>query len=203
MAPGTQLVFLFLYYEYSNEPINLKHITNSLSISKATCTRAIEDLTEIGLIDQVLDGRNKWITPAYEKSEFLLKGFERLKSPVDRILYLKNHIDDEKQILSSIRALSEQTMLTANELDGAIAIYKKDIKAISPAMICDEKYFGDFGGIVIEVWSYDPAIFLKDHHVDDVSLILSLDLDPDERVQMSLDEIRARHGLPLKEELVL
>ena len=35
--------------------------------------------------------------------------------------------------------------------------------------------------------------------VDDISLLLSLDNDPDERIQMGLDEIREKHGLPVKE----
>ena len=35
--------------------------------------------------------------------------------------------------------------------------------------------------------------------VDDISLLLSLDNDPDERIQMGLDEIREKHGLPVKD----
>ena len=74
MAPGTQLVFLYLYYVQSTEPVNLTQIAKALSLSKATCTRAINDLTASGLITQNAEGTHKWITPAYGKPEFLKKG---------------------------------------------------------------------------------------------------------------------------------
>jgi hypothetical protein len=50
------------------------------------------------------------------------------------------------------------------------------------------------------VWSYDPIILERDGCVDDISLLLSMDNDPNERVQTCLDEIRQKHGLPIKEE---
>lgn len=47
MAPGTQLVFLYLYYGRSTEPVNLTQMAKELSLSKATCTRAVKDLTSL------------------------------------------------------------------------------------------------------------------------------------------------------------
>ena len=35
---------------------------------------------------------------------------------------------------------------------------------------------------------------------DDISLLLSMENDPNERVQMCLDEIRKKHELPVKED---
>ena len=49
------------------------------------------------------------------------------------------------------------------------------------------------------MWSYDPELLSEGGRVDDISLLLSLDNDPDERIQMGLDEIREKHGLPIKE----
>lgn len=200
MAPGTQLVFLYLYYGRSTEPVNLTQIAKDLSLSKATCTRAINDLTVSGLITQNVEGTHKWITPAYGKPEFLKKGYERLKSPVERILYVKTPVRIEKQVISGIRALAQQSIIGVNEQDGAIAVSKKNAAKIPADAICTEQYFGDFGGFVFEVWSYDPAILAKNACVDDISLLLSMDNDPNERIQMCLDEIREKHELPVKEE---
>ena len=108
MAPGTQLVFLYLYYGRNTEPVNLTQIAKELSLSKATCTRAINDLTASGLITQNEEGTHKWITPAYGKPEFLKKGYERLKSPVERRIYVKTSVQIEKQAISGIRALAQQ-----------------------------------------------------------------------------------------------
>ena len=68
MAPGTQLVFLYLYYAENTGSVNLTQIAKALSLSKATCTRAINDLSASGLISQTAEGTNKWITTAYTKS---------------------------------------------------------------------------------------------------------------------------------------
>lgn len=200
MAPGTQLVFLYLYYRQSEEPVNLTQIAKELSLSKATCTRAINDLLSSKLIVQNTEGTNKWIASAYKKPEFLKKGYERLKSPVERILYLKSPIVAEHQVTSGMRALAKKTMIGATEQDGALAVIKKAVAEIPADLVCNEQYFRDFGGIIVEVWSYDPAILAPKDCADDISLLLSMDSNPNERVQMCLDEIREKHELPIKEE---
>ena len=200
MAPGTQLVFLYLYYRQSLEPVNLTQIAKDLFLSKATCTRAINDLLASGLVTQNVEGTNKWITRAYGRPEFLKKGYARLKSPVERILYVKTAVSIEGCVAGGIRALARKSMLGANERDGAFAVSKKAAAAIPADDICTEQYFGDFGGYIVEVWSYDPAVLAENICVDDISLLLSLENDNNERVQMCLDEIRKKHELPVKED---
>jgi hypothetical protein len=200
MAPGTQLVFLYLYYGKSADPVNLTQLSKDLSLSKATCTRAINDLLASGLIMQSAEGTNKWITLAYGKPEFLKKGYARLKSPIERILYVKTSVQIEGQVVSGIRALAQQSMIGTSERDGAFAVSKKTATGIPANDICTEQYFGDFGGSIVEVWSYDPAILAENMCVDDISLLLSMENDPNERVQMCLDDIREKHELPVKEE---
>lgn len=200
MAPGTQLIFLYLYYQQSTKPVNLTQIAKELSLSKATCTRAVDDLFASGLLTQNTEGTNKWVTPACGKSKFLKKGYERLKSPVERILYVKTPIQVENRITSGIRALAQQSMIGITEQDGAIAVSKKAAAKIPAESLCTEQYFRDFGGAVIEVWSYDPVILAKNACADDISLLLSMDNNPNERIQMCLDEIRNKHELPTKEE---
>lgn len=88
MAPGTQLVFLYLYYLQTTDTVNLTQISRDLLLSKATCTRAIDDLTVSGLITYKTEGTNKWISPSFKKPELLNKGYPRLKSPVERLIYV-------------------------------------------------------------------------------------------------------------------
>lgn len=56
MAPGTQLVFLYFYYSPKTENINLTKLSKGLQLSKATCTRAINDLVASGLLLQKSEG---------------------------------------------------------------------------------------------------------------------------------------------------
>ena len=113
---------------------------------------------------------------------------------------MKTPVQIEKQVISGIRALAQQSIIGVNEQDGTIAVSKKAAAKIPADAICTEQYFGDFGGSVFEVWSYDPAILAKNACVDDIFLLLSMDNDPNERIQMCLDEIREKHELPVKEE---
>lgn len=199
MAPGTQLVFLYLYYSESPEPLNLTGLTKCLPLSKATCTRAVEDLSASGLIDVKSEGTSKWIKRACEKQEFLRKGYGRMKSPVEKLLYLKKPMTLENQVIGGIRALAAASMIGVDDEDGALAVSREDAKKIPEDIICTKEYFKDFGGSLIEVWTYDPAVFAKNNVVDDISLLLSLDRDSDERQQKALDVIREKHGL-IKEE---
>lgn len=200
MAPGTQLAFLYFYYFQIAKEINLTKLSEELHLSKATCTRAISDLVASGLLLQKSEGTNKWIYPAFEKTEYLKKGYARLKSPIDYFVYIKNAPIDLQYPQSGIKALSEVTMVGANSQDGGLAISKKMRSQIPPDYIISKQEFADFGGYIIEVWNYDPTLFAQDGRVDDISLLLSLESNPDERIQMSLDEIREKHELPVKYE---
>ncbi len=199
MTPGTQLVFLYLYYLENSDKVNLTQIANDLQLSKATCNRAINDLAACELIEQQAEGRIKWITLAYEKPEYLKKGFSRLKSPVERIIYVKTLVEPNWP-KSGLLALSDISMVGANEQDGAVAICKKASTSIPTDSIISERNFGDFGGYIIEVWSYDPTLLADGGRVDDISLLLSLNDNNNERIQMGLDEIREKHQLPIKNE---
>ena len=90
--------------------------------------------------------------------------------------------------------------MNVNEQDGAIAVFKNTAAKIPADAICTEQYFKDFGGSVFDIWSYDPAIFAKNACVDDISLLLSIDNEPNERIQMCLNEICEKYELPVKEE---
>lgn len=200
MAPATQLVFLYLYYLKSIEDINLTKISKALQFSKATCTRAINDLTASGLLIQKVNGTNKWITPAFEKQEFLKKGYARLKSPLERLVYVKELPESLPCFQSGVKALSEITMVGAKEQDAGLAISKKTCAVIPADDIISKQDFEDFGGTVLEVWSYDPALLSKSDRVDEISLLLSLEALQDERIQMGLDAIREKHELPVKQD---
>lgn len=200
MTPSTQLVFLYLYYSNNKENINLTQISKDLNLSKATCTRAVNDIFASGLIEIRAEGTNKWLSLAYERSEFLKKGYSRLRNPVERYIYVKHQVSKIAQFRSGMLALSKLTMVGANEQDGALAISKKAAADIPVDLIITEQDFKDFGGCVIEVWCYDPSFFSKNGQVDDISLLISLENDSNERIQMGLDDIREKHEIPIKDE---
>jgi hypothetical protein len=197
MTPGTQLIFLYLYYTAMNMSLNLTQLSSSLHVSKATCTRAVSDLVASDIITVEEVGKSKRIIPSYKTYEFLRKGFDRLKSPVERRIYVKK-IPDKNHFRSGLQALSDITMIGANEKDGAIALYHKDCARIPLNDILSKQEFEDFGGYIVEAWSYNPAMLANNGRIDDISLLLCLDDNPNERIQMSLDVIREKYKLPIK-----
>ncbi len=201
MAPGTQLVFLYLYY-YTGENRNMNQtdLSKKLLLSKATCSRAIRDLTESGIIEIKSEGTNKWIIPQFDKTEFLRKAYSRMKSPIKRVIYVKDEPSGPQFLQGGVKALSSISMVGAKEYDRGIAVSTTTASTIPTEYIISKREFEDFGGSAIEVWSYAPELLSDNGRVDDISLLLSLDNDPDERIQMGLDEIREKHGLPIKED---
>ena len=137
---------------------------------------------------------------AFEKPEFLKKGYARLKSPVERLVYVRELPENLLCFQSGVKALSEITMVGAKEQDAGLAVSKKTCPSIPADDILSKQDFEDFGGAVIEVWSYDPSLLSKSGRVDDISLLLSLESDRDERIQMGLDEIREKYELPVKQD---
>ena len=199
MAPSTQLVFLYLYYTGPNRNMNQTDLSKKLRLSKATCSRAIRDLTESGIIEIKSEGTNKWIIPQFDKPEFLRKAYSRMKSPIKRVIYVKGEPSGPQFFQSGVKALSSISIVGAKEYDRGIAVSTKTASTIPTEYIISKREFEDFGGSAIEVWSYTPEQLSNNGRVDDISLLLSLDNDPDERIQMGLDEIREKHGLPIKD----
>lgn len=201
MAPGTQLVFLYLYYyTVQNRNMNQTDLSKKLRLSKATCSRAIRDLAGSGIIAVKNEGTNHWIIPQFDKPEFLRKAYGRMKSPVKRVIYVKGQPSAPQFFQSGVKALSFISMVGAKEYDRGLAVSARTASKIPTEHIISKREFEDFGGSAVEVWSYDPGLLSDNGRVDDISLLLSLDNDPDERIQMGLDEIREKHGLPIKED---
>jgi DNA-binding MarR family transcriptional regulator len=194
LSSSAQLVYLFLYYKKEVECISQIRIAQALGLSKATCSRAIRELKGLELIDCKTKGTAVMISLA-EGRDSLTHAMKYMTSPVLKRMYLSELPRDLFYKYSGIRALARQTMLMDLEVDAGYAISKDDAKIIPKEFVTDEDHFRDFGGYVIEVWKYEPGLLPGGECVDDVSLVLELQDDPDERVQGELDVIRKKCGI--------
>ncbi len=195
MASGTQLTFLYLYYNYPKDGINLSKLAQCLGLSKATITRAIQDLTNRNLLQVQENWKEKIILPHMSRKEYLLKGYPSLSSPVTKTIYVKNLPENLPAKICGIKALSMNTMLASKDDDPGYAFYAKSADEIPHGLLITRQEYLDFGGTVLEKWKYNPAVLSNKQQVDDLSLLLSLDTSNDERVQIELDTIRKQYGL--------
>ena len=196
MTANAQLVFLFLFYnraEFSG--VTLTQIANALSMPKATCTRAVQLLDGFDLITTTNEGTAKRIFLNEQEPNILQKALPFMIAPVHKLLYVSSFPGNIQYKLSGIRAIAEHSMLQVLPSDGAFAINRDDAKKLNESIMIDEQSFHDFGGEIVEVWQYNPFLLSKTEYVDDVSLLLDLQNESDERVQYQLDGIRGKYGL--------
>lgn len=200
MTGNAQLVYLYLYYMSMYDPveINMTQICERLDLPKATCSRAVQVLNMLDLIDIRGEGTAKWISLKQPLISNMNNAEAYLVNPIHKIVYLKEFSGEYNYKTGGIRALADKSMLAARESDGSYVISREEFRKIPALSIIDKQEYQDFGGAVIEVWKYDPFLLSDDDYVDDISLVLSLRDDIDERVQKELDTIRNNFGMQVE-----
>ena len=191
-----QLVFLYLYYHRDDQKkgCNQMDIVRDLAIPKASLSRAIRQLRTLNLISANPEGAANRIIIA-DNNNNLSDAFSHMSTPIYKRLYVHRIPDDLPCKLSGIKALSEISMISALDSDGGYAIAKASEKLVTKDLLIDETTFRDFGGHIIDIWKYDPYLLSNSACVDDLSLLLELNDEKDERVQKELDQIREKYHL--------
>ena len=193
MSPSTQLIFLWTYYSIRDDKkVNLSRAVSELHIPKTTVSRAFIELVEYGLIKQIQEGTTKWIEFADGTATVLNNAMSFLGSPTARYIYMKEVPQNPSYKIGGLKALKN---INTTDRDGSIVFAKASVNKIPKDLIISKNDFDDFGGVVAEVWRYNPQLLSTGEQVDDISLILSLKDNEDERVQKEIDDIKEKYGL--------
>ena len=88
--------------------------------------------------------------------------------------------------------LSKKTMISATEQDQSYAISRKNRFDVQNFSTKASFLSGD--AVAIEKWCYNPDTLADGNTVDDISLILTLKDNKDERVQMEIERLRSKYG---------
>lgn len=193
-TPNTQLVFIYWYYNLIDTKVTATTIAKKLSIPVMSANRAFIELVSTGLFNYEIDGKKKKLILACKKEELMRKIESYLRNPVDRKVYIINESLIKDPMYAGIYALGEKSLLSVDRTDLTIALHKKDLRNISTDDLVDENYFKTMGAIILEVWSYNPRKLSESGFVDDISLILSLASNSDERVQDELLKLKERYS---------
>lgn len=188
-TPITQLVFLYLFYH--KEKITATDLADKINCTTMSVSRAYKALLDTALFHAESCGVKKYLVPSSEDGELLRSAEKYFINPIEKTVYVQKDAVLPECIASGIWALSKKTMLNAADFEKCYAVSRKmhfNIADLVPkALYLSEK------GVKIEKWHYDPAVLAQDDMVDDISLILSLKDNKDERVQMELDRIRSKY----------
>ncbi|ADY14313.1 MarR family transcriptional regulator [Sphaerochaeta globosa] len=188
MAPGTQLVFLYFYYLKSSHAVTATDLAKHLKLSKATLTRAISSLEQLGLLTVTSEGTKKLLSPASTSNHKLLEAAKPyLQSPVLKTIYLSEK--PTNVLLGGMLALASLTSLSEDSSDGSYVIPRRKTNQQEFQKISKQDFL-DFGGFPVEIWKYDPTLLVPSKTVDIISLLLSFTGEYDERTEQALQTLK-------------
>lgn len=188
-TPITQLVFLYLFYH--DNKISVTDLANILNCSSMTIARTYKTLINCNLFKYETEGRKKYIVPCYNKETLLEKSEKYLRNPIEKIIYLKQNINQSNLLISGVYALDIKGNIDCKG-EKVFATYNTNVYPINH-QITKEEYLEN-KGIKLELWSYNPKLLSSEKTVDDISLLLSLKDIQDDRIQLELDIIRRKYG---------
>ena len=169
---------MFLFYMYSEKKrLYVSEAAKMLPFTAMTMTRAVKQLEEADLFLVTKDGVNKVIEPKYGRAELFQKAKQYLSTPVRKAGYMDKSQVTSDMVYAGETALAEKTMLNPSKvITYAVSDRNFDKKLLSDELVDPAEQ------VRLELWAYDPKIFSKDNTVDNLSLALSFQDNPDERI---------------------
>lgn len=176
---------LFLFYMYSEKKrLYASEASKMLPFTAMTMTRAVKQLEEADLFLVTKDGVNKVIESKYGRAELFQKAKKYLSTPVRKAGYMDKSQVTSDMVYAGETALAEKTMLNPSKVvTYAVSDRNFDKKLLSDELVDPAEQ------VRLELWAYDPKIFSKDSIVDNLSLALSFQDNPDERIEEAVEEL--------------
>ena len=184
--PSSQL--LLLYYLYRDESeMQTGETAGVFGISAMQITRAIRQLTALGLVKARKEGVRTIISSETRRLELFNKAKQYLLNPVRKRIYVE-YADLPGGIpLSGYSALSELTMLGGSETE-TFAFYGKSGDINGTDTLIDNTSQAE-----VEIWHYNPMLMSKRQDiVDPLSLVVAMSSNDDPRVEQSIDELLSK-----------
>lgn len=185
-SPTTQLLFIALLYQ-NEKNINQTILAQKLNVSLMTINRGIRELYTIGLLERT--GKNtRKIYFRNERSIFWEKGKEYLISPIREQGFFTEIPLEIDKYYSSITALSRLTMINAS-LNEHFATSKESKKLLRKDELNHDFFGSNEGQKIVEIWSYNPAIFADElRNIDIFSLYAIFKDNDDERISIEINK---------------
>ena len=181
---ATQLLFTWILYQNTNK-YYVSDAVKSLGFSNMTLTRAYRQLCATELFKEHKDGRKIFLTTKLSKVEL----FNKMKAYLQPTFYSQGYILKKEitkdMIPAGEFAFSQYTYINPPNLK-TYAIEKKHVKNIKLQRECysyDEQ-------VELQIWKYNPLLFSQNKKdIDDISLILSLLGNEDERLDIEIENL--------------
>ena len=186
MMPVTQALFLYLLYYGEGHPVLKKDAARALGVTRTSITRASDQLDAMGLIIQEMHGKECHMSTNGQGLKLFEKAKPYLINPVQRAVMIKSEKQYETYPLSGESALANRTMLNIPKIPSRAA-YKAEI-VTEEIQDIDIRWTQDDDVMQLELWKYNPDLFVKNGTVDPVSLYMCFENNVDERIEGAIEE---------------
>ncbi len=183
-SPATQAVVIYALLHKSMERLTPSELAKELGYTLMTMSRAFDEFQAANLGEVIKKGKERWWYFKGNKLELWEQAKPFMKSPIKYRIWLGQK---KTFALAGLSALSHSSMLNtpsvpvfAVSFDQWKSLKKSGIKQLPSS---------DGALIELEIWSYDPNLFMKDGIIDPFSLYLCLKENKDERIETALEEM--------------
>ena len=188
LSPSAQAFFLFMLYKVKDGCISKAQAAQMSGWGPMSVVRYSRELAERGLVKEIESGRSIMITCAGTGRALFEKALPYLDSPIRERKKIIRPQNFSSLPLAGECALSQVTQL-AEPRSPVAACAPRSPEARIKGIPAEKRSLIDEVFVELQVWKYDPGMFMDDGCVDPVSLYLSLMDSPNERVQAALKEM--------------
>lgn len=187
LPPVAQQLLIALLLGGLLPPVTIAAAAERLGCTAASISQAVKALEAGGLVQSHVQGRERVVALAGAPAQVWQQAQPLLRSPVrQRVRVQQALLAPELACPAGETALAAQTDLAA-PAEAVLAMASKHWPAL--AQVVPVIPVPDEGTCVLELWRYAPQATADARGVDRLSLALSLQDNPDERVQLALQEL--------------
>jgi len=192
LSPASQAMLIQALLDRSTQAIwNPAATAKELGYTPMTLSRAVRELTTLEIATLQPKGKERWLHMNRPPAETWRVAKPLLRSPIKQSVWILRapKLHPERELpLAGLSALARYSQLA----EPALSVYAMDsrewkTKTQQGLEMIPEPLVGTFR---LEVWNYTPIPMPNNKTVDPLSLTLSLQNDPDERVQGALEELQ-------------
>lgn len=185
-SPSAQCILIYHLWMEPLEGLNFQEIADIFKYTPRTIGRCAEELKNAGACS-IVGGRSKYLKFGKTKREIWDTVHDYLKTPVKKTEWLFYTEKIEEVRIAGLGALSHYSNISTGKITSfAIdANVYKDLRSrgkINPTVYNEHD-------VQVEIWSYDPTVLTRDDFVDPFSLYLTAVEDPDERIEIELENM--------------
>ncbi len=183
---ATQIAYIELLYD-KERVVTAGEFAKKFNYSLMTGSRALNELYDKKLVTYTVGGetgRTK-MYKRIEDSNYFEMGQKFLRNPVKKIVYTKN--SPRGALVAGLEALSKRSMLNPPDLP-VRAISLDHFRKLEMETLTKEEITGYEKLFELQIWEYDPKLFVGQNGVDLVSLYATLQEEKDERIELALED---------------